>query len=98
MGSDVVIADRLSVALAVKVYAPAPTLLHVTLYGGTLVVPTTEPFCRNSTRLIVPSESPAVAVIAIFAGAVNAAPEIGDVSATVGVALVPLTARKSEKL
>ena len=56
-----------------------------------LVTPSTAPFCKNSTIVIEPSVSLAVAANAIAAGAVKLAPFAGAVIATVGEAFGPLT-------
>jgi hypothetical protein len=56
-----------------------------------LVTPSTAPFCRNSTLVIEPSVSLAVAVNVIAAGAVKLPPLTGAVIATVGEAFGPLT-------
>ena len=56
-----------------------------------LLTPSTELFCRNSTIVIEPSESVAVAVNVMFAGVVKIAPFAGAVIATVGEAFGPLT-------
>ena len=55
------------------------------------MTPSTVPLRRNSTVVIQPSVSLAVAVNVIVAGAVKLAPFAGAVSAAVGEALGPLT-------
>src|SRR6267143_2113474 len=58
------------------------------VYGGTVTVPMRfVPPWKNSTFWIVPSESAAVAVRVMFAGAVKVAPLAGLVRLTVGGAL-----------
>jgi hypothetical protein len=56
-----------------------------------LVTPITTPFCRNSTFVIEPSASLAVAAKVIVAGAVKLAPFAGAVIDTDGNAFGPLT-------
>ena len=81
---EVVTAPALSVALAVSVKFPAATLFHVKLYGDVVSVPNSVLPLNNSTLLMVPSLSVAVASMAIFAGAVKVAPLAGLVMLTVG--------------
>jgi len=85
-GADVVTAPALSVALAVSVYVPAATLVHVNAYGAVVFV---EPVNRdeplkNSTLETVPSESAAFAESVMDAGAVYVALFDGAVNETVG--------------
>ncbi len=90
-GEDVVTPDRLSVARAASAYEPAGTPGQVIAYGAVFVTPTTFPFWRNSTSVIHPSGSLAVAINPIVAGAEKLAPSTGDVRATMGGALGPFT-------
>jgi len=67
--AEVVTPPALSVALAVSEYDPAPTLLQVAVYGEFADVPISVAPAKKSTLLIDPSESLALAVIAMVAGA-----------------------------
>lgn len=87
--ADVVTADWLSVALAVKLWVPAVALASVAVYGDVVsaapigVVPS-----KNCTFATEPgAASLAVAVIAMFAPTAKVAPFAGVVMLTVGGAL-----------
>jgi hypothetical protein len=81
---DVFVAPLLSVARAVSEYEPAATLDHVIAYGLVVSVPRRAPFAENSTFVIEPPGSLAVAVSEMFDPAVNVAPFAGFVSDTEG--------------
>jgi hypothetical protein len=89
--ADVVTPPALSVALAVSEYEPAATLLHVTAYGELVDVPISVAPAKKSTLLIDPSESLALAMIEMVAGATNRALAAGLVTATFGKALATTT-------
>jgi hypothetical protein len=73
----------LSVAFAVIKYDPAFTSFHWMLYGAVAVAPILLPFAKNSTWLIVPSASEAIAVKMIFEGAIKV-PRVREVRLIVG--------------
>jgi hypothetical protein len=81
---DVVLALLLSVACAVMLYVPAATPFQMNEYGLVRSSPSFVDPLKNSTLLTVPSESDAVALIVMFASAVNEALLAGDVTLTVG--------------
>ena len=66
---------------------PAAAPAHVYAYGAVVSVASTVPLRRNSTFVIAPSASDAVAASVIDAGATNVALFAGAVSATAGSAL-----------
>src|SRR3954451_14320702 len=84
----VVVAPRLSVARAVSVYEPGATPVQSYVYGAVVSSPSLADPLKNSTLLTVPSESVALAASETVAGAVNAAPFAGCVSAAPGAALL----------
>src|SRR5204863_5579545 len=83
-GADVVVPPRSSTARAVRVCAPAGTFVSVASYVAVVVVASTTPLRRKSTRTILPSESLALAATWIEAGAEYGVPLVGLVIATVG--------------
>src|SRR6185503_11579145 len=84
-GAEVVAAFRLSVATAVKVYEPCATPVQVKVNGAVVTVAMRlVPPWKKSTFWMVPSESDAVALSVILAGAVKLAPLAGLVKLTVG--------------
>ncbi len=91
-GTAAVVVDSAGLALskarAAAVWAPLATPVALNAYGAVVSLPTTVPSTRNSTRLIGPSTSLAVAASGIAAPAANVAPLVGLVSATVGAVLV----------
>src|SRR5713101_2256127 len=92
-GAEVVLTPRLSVARAVSVCVPAATLASVTPKGAAVTVPASVAPSKKSTLAMVPSESLAVAVTVIVAGAVNTALLAGPVIVAVGgVSTMILTA------
>lgn len=84
---EVFVAPPLSVARAVSEYEPVATLDHVIAYGLVVSVPRRVPFEKNSTFLIEPPESVAVAARLMLAPAVNVAPFAGLVRDTCGAVL-----------
>src|SRR5690606_36399901 len=79
MAAEVVTADFLSVALAVKVYVPGFTLFHVKVYGLDRSSPSLVETLKNSTLVTALSASDAVAerlmlpalIVALFFGLVS---------------------------
>ena len=67
---------------------PAGTLVQLKLYGAEVSVLSRVVPWKNSTLLIVPSESLAVALMVMLAGAVNTVLFVGLVMLTVGAAFV----------
>jgi hypothetical protein len=98
----VVVRPALSYALAAAVWLPEATEVALYAYGEVVSLLTTVPSIRNSTRLIGPSTSLAVAASGIAAPAAKFAPLVGLVSVTVGAVLpgvvppqvVPLTVKE----
>jgi hypothetical protein len=87
---DVPVRPRLSVARAVKLYEPAATFVQENEYGDDVSSPSFVVPWKNSTFATDPL-SEAVALIVIFAGAVNEALLAGDVMLAVGGVLPALT-------
>src|SRR5205085_11462593 len=81
--SEVVLAPRLSVAIAVMVCCPAETVKGME-NGAASLVPTEPPSTKNSTRAMVPSESAASAERVIVSPGLKRAPFVGEVRTTVG--------------
>ena len=82
--AEVLVAPRLSVAEAVKLYTPAARLLTVKLYGMLVTEPREVEFLRNSTLLTDPSLSEAVACRTPVHGAEKVPPLGGLVMLTLG--------------
>src|SRR5712692_725419 len=82
--AEVVLAPRLSVAIAVSVCAPAARLARATPKGAAVAVPTSVAPSKKSTLATLPSASPAVAVTVMLAGAMKTALLAGPVIVTVG--------------
>ena len=88
--AEVVTAPELSVAFAVRVYVPVAIPVHVNVYGAAVLVEpayNAEPL-KNSTFVMVPSESAALAVSVTEAGAVYVTLFAGAVKETVGATFV----------
>jgi hypothetical protein len=83
-GDDVVASPMLSVAFAVIEYVPGGTADQLNVNGGLVTVWINVDPLKNSTLLIVPSGSEAVAASAIVAGAEKTAPLPGAVKETAG--------------
>src|SRR3954462_2771865 len=81
---EIVIAPSLSVACAVSTYSPASTLLHTKPNGALVASPTLFVPAKNSTRLIVPSASAAVAPSRPLAGTKERLPFVGEVKVMLG--------------
>ena len=81
---EVVVRPLLSVALAVSEYVPAGTFLQVKLKGDDDLLFSKVPPLKNSTLLMGPSASDAVALIVIVAGSLYVELLFGDVIATTG--------------
>ena len=91
-GTAAVVVDSAGLALSnarpAAVWAPLTTPVALNTYGAVVSLPTTVPSTRNSTRLIGPSTSLAVAASGMTTPEANVAPLVGLVSATVGAVLV----------
>jgi hypothetical protein len=88
--AEVVVAPSSSRATAVMEYAPAATFVHEIENGLDVSDPIDWPLAKKFTAATVPSVSDALALIVIVAGAVNVAPLVGLVMATIGDALLAL--------
>src|SRR6266571_4143677 len=90
-GADVVCAPWLSVARAVIVCAPSATFDQVKLNGAEFEAPSSAPSPKSSTSVTVPSESVAFTLTGTLAGALNTAPDAGDVMLIEGGTFGPTT-------
>src|ERR1051325_8205035 len=93
--ADVLVAPRLSVAIAFNTCVPLGAFVQVRVNGLFVFSPSFTPSTNNSRCTIVPSVSVAVVVIEMFVGAKKPDPFVGVVIATVGkrfVFTVTLTA------
>src|SRR5258706_1912211 len=84
MGVDSVIANPLSRDLAVSVCVPTGALLQTKLDDPFAASPSFRPLSKNSTRLMKPSASLALALSTRLVGARNCAPFAGAVMAIDG--------------
>ena len=82
--AEVVEAPRLSVAFAVSECVPAGTLVHGKLYGAIASSPSLDVPLKNSTLLIAPPTSAALALIVTVVPALTVALFAGAVMFTVG--------------
>src|SRR5439155_10233856 len=95
-GAEVAMAPWSSVALAVRMYAPAGTLVHVSMNGFSgptisglfVVTPRLWVPSKNSTVATKPSTSSGRAERRILAGAIKVAPSLGKAILTSGGWLV----------
>src|SRR5262245_8120509 len=88
-GEALVIPPLSSVARAVRVYAPATTLLQSKVKGEPVTVPRMFEPLRNSTLAIEPSESVAVAESEMVLNAGNTALLVGETNEAIGSWFAP---------
>src|ERR687890_1565084 len=90
-GALVVVAPRLSLARAVKVWLPEGTFFQVYEYGEEVSRTSTVVPSRISTAVTVPSGSEAPAEIVMVGFQANVAPSAGELMLTTGAAFAPAT-------